>query len=54
VPAHGGFLVGLNSRLARSVVAPHLAQAASELFSTFADAAEIRLRMLAASDNEGR
>lgn len=53
-PAHGGPFVDLNSRLARSVVAPQLAHAASELFSTFADAAEIRLRMLAASDNESQ
>jgi uncharacterized membrane protein required for colicin V production len=52
-PAQGGGpFVELNNRLARSAVAPQLALVASELFSTFADAAEIRLRMLAASDNE--
>jgi len=51
-PAHGIF-AQLNERLARSPVASELAQAASKLFSTFADAAEIRLRMLTASDNEG-
>jgi len=50
----GGPLVDLNSRLARSLVASRLAEVSSELFSTFADAAEIRLRMLAASDNESR
>jgi membrane protein required for colicin V production len=54
-PAEGGGpLVDLNSRLARSLVASRLAEVSSELFSTFADAAEIRLRMLAASDNESR
>jgi len=53
--AHGdGPFVNLNGRLARSAVATQLAQLSSELFSTVADAAEIRLRMLAASDNESR
>jgi uncharacterized membrane protein required for colicin V production len=43
----------MNRRLAESVAAASLADMASEVFSTLVDAAEIRLRMLAASDNEG-
>lgn len=48
----GGPFADLNNRLARSPVASELARVTSGLFSTFADAAEIRLRMLVASDNE--
>jgi len=53
-PPHAGPIVELNSRLARSIVAPQLAQAAIGFFSAFADAPEIRLIMLAASDSENR
>ena len=49
----GGPLEQLNRRLAESVAAASLADIASNVFSTLVDAAEIRLRMLAASDNEG-
>lgn len=48
-----GLFGDLNNQLARSPAASELARMTSELFSKFADAAEIRLRMLAASDNEG-
>jgi membrane protein required for colicin V production len=43
----------LNARVHQSVLAGALATAASSVLSSAADAAEIRLRMLAASDNEG-
>jgi len=43
----------LNASIDKSPLAGQLAQLASGLFSNVADAAEIRLRMLAASDNEG-
>ncbi len=42
----------LNQTLAESMFAARLAEMTSGLFSTVVDAAEIRLRMLAASDNE--
>jgi uncharacterized membrane protein required for colicin V production len=48
-----GLLARVNGSLMRSPSAAELARVTSRLFSTFADAAEIRLRMLAASDNEG-
>jgi uncharacterized membrane protein required for colicin V production len=43
----------LNASIERSSLAGGLVQATSGLFSNVVDAAEIRLRMLAASDNEG-
>jgi len=43
----------LNASIEQSPLAGGLVQATSGLFSNVVDAAEIRLRMLAASDNEG-
>jgi membrane protein required for colicin V production len=53
-PAASGPLDQMNRRLSESVAATTLSEIASGVFSTFVDAAEIRLRMLAASDNEGQ
>jgi uncharacterized membrane protein required for colicin V production len=44
----------LNGSIEHSALAGRLAEITSGLFSGVVDAAEIRLRMLAASDNEGR
>jgi uncharacterized membrane protein required for colicin V production len=47
-----GPLQQLNGRLADSFCAAHLARLSSAFISAFVDAPEIRLRMLATSDNE--
>jgi uncharacterized membrane protein required for colicin V production len=48
-----GPVQSINVKLAQSMFAARLADLTSGLFSTVVDAAEIRLRMLAAGDNEG-